>query len=159
MDITELAKEILKDIYKLENILLERVEEKREKEYLIFFKFPEYSKTNFPLRHVSMLQMHEAILEGLTCCSGIIFKRKIFSIDFNYRDCFAKGGNNLLYYREDIKFVKLIKCNTNVSLTFIFKSITKSKEFDKFYSAIIELEGFVKGTIECLIRTKRGKKK
>ena len=58
---------MLGDLYKPEIILAQKVEQIGPGTIKVSFVFPPYERTIQSLDHVSMSQMHEAILEGLYC--------------------------------------------------------------------------------------------
>jgi len=63
----QIVQKILGDLYKPEKILTQKVEQIGPGIIKVAFVFPPYERTIQPLDHVSMSQMHEAILEGLYC--------------------------------------------------------------------------------------------
>lgn len=150
MDITPDMNSILKDIYHQDTLLTTKVEKIDNRTFEIHFVFPKYLKTVAELKHVSMLQMQEAILEGLTCCGGWVLRENIFSVNFDY-DSFKKEGANILLYKENITFKKLLQFNEPAFLEFHFNSVEEIQIKRNFYSFKIGLKGFIVGELECLI--------
>lgn len=149
-DITNMSMDILYNIYHKDTLLTQKVEQIEDKVFIIYYVFPTYSKMILKLPHVSMLQMHEALLEGLYCCFGKVLKDKIFPIEYNY-DSYIKDSLHVIYFKENLRFTKLIKANKEVYLVFSVKNIGHKKIAKSFYSGIVGIDGFVIGEIECLI--------
>jgi hypothetical protein len=146
MDI--IIQEILGDLYKPEKILTQSIAFNNES-VKITYSFPPYERTIQSMNHVSMSQMHEAILEGLYCTIGLAIKnRTITVIDFQ---TFLEKRLDTIYYRENFFFRKMLKANNPADLIFSITDVSEKKLRKTFYSVTIQVSGFIRGETECLL--------
>ncbi len=145
-----LIQEILGTLYKLEKILAQKVEEIGIGEIKVTFVFPPYERTIHPLDHVSMSQMHEAVLDGLYCSIGHAIKSNAINIPIDYQMFQAKKLDSI-YFRENFSFRRMLKANEPAELTFKVVSVEEKKIRKAFYSVIVKVDGFMRGEVECLL--------
>lgn len=148
--IDPIVQETLGDYYKPEKILAQTVEQISEGEYKITFVFPPYERTIEPMDHVSMLQMHEAVLEGLFCSIGQAIKNGGFETPIDYEQ-FQGYKENAIYFRENFSFRKMLKPNEPANLTFKIVKVEEKKLGKAFYSVTVKIDGFMRGEVECLL--------
>jgi hypothetical protein len=110
------VEEILGDLYKPEKILAQKVEKVGVGEIKVTFVFPPYERTIQPLDHISMSQMHEAVLEGLYCSIGQVIKDHDIDTPIDFQMFQAKKLDTI-YFRENFSFRKMLKANEPAELT------------------------------------------
>ncbi len=145
-----IVQEILGDLYKQEKILAQKVEQIGDNKFKVTFEFPPYDRTIEPLNHVSMSQMHEAILDGALCSIGQALKNKSVETDLGYQE-FMNRRQDTIYYHENFSFRKMLKANEPAELTFQIVSVEEKKLRRTFYSVTIKIIGFMRGEIEALL--------
>ncbi len=145
-----IIQEILGDLYKPEKILAKKVEQVSEGEFKITFEFPPYDRTIEPLDHVSMSQMHEAVLDGALCAIGQVLKNQSIKTNLDYQE-FMDRRQDIIYYRENFSFRKMLKANESTELIFQIVNVEEKKLRRTFYSATIKIDGFMRGEIEALL--------
>jgi acyl dehydratase len=96
-----------------------------------------------------MLQMHEAVLEGLYCCIGQAIKTRTIDMPINF-ETYQKKKLEAIYFRENLTFRKMLKPNEPAELTFEIIGVTEKKIRRTFYSVTIRINGFMRGEVECL---------
>ena len=144
------VKETLGDLYKPEKILAQKVEQVGDNEFKVIFEFPPYDRTIETLNHVSMSQMHEAILDGALCSIGQVLKNQSIDTDLSYQE-FMDRRQDTIYYRENFFFRKMLKANEPAELTFQIVNVEEKKLRRTFYSVTIKVDGFMRGEIEALL--------
>lgn len=144
-----LITEVLESLYKPGKILAQQVEELKPRQCRITFVFPPYDRTIKAVEHISAVQMHEAILEGLLCTIGTTIQNGFLpEIDFS---TFLKRRLETLFIRENLTFRRMIKPNEEVELTFTITQVGE-KQFSKTYhSVVVSIAGFLQGEIECCL--------
>lgn len=144
------VQEILGDLYKPDKILAQKVENTGLGEVKITFVFPPYERTLQPLDHVSMSQMHEALLDGLYCSIGQAIKDGTISkpIDF---ETFQKRKLDSIFYRESLTFRKMLTANEPSELTFKIIKVEEKKLVRLFSAVTVQIDGFMRGEVECLL--------
>ena len=145
-----IVQETLGDLYKPEKILAQKVEQVGAGEIKVTFVFPPYERTIQPLDHVSMSQMHEAVLDGLYCSIGQAIKNRAIDTPIDYQMFQAKKLDSI-YFRENFSFRKILKTNEPAELTFKIVNIEEKKMRKTFYSVTVEVDGFMRGEVECLL--------
>ncbi len=145
-----IVEEFLCDIYKPEKIFAQKIEQKNEGEVSVTFVFPEYERTIRPIDHVSMAQMHEAVMEGLYCAIGHAIRNKYIDAPINYNH-FQENKMNSIYFRENFSFRRMLKANEPSELTFKIIKVEEKKIRRSFYSITVQVKGFIKGEVECLL--------
>lgn len=142
--------EILGDLYKSKKILAQKVEQISADEYKIEFVFPPYERSLQIPDHVSMAQMHEAILDGLFCSIGLAIKNRAIDtlIDFQ---TFKNKLYNAIYFRENFSFRKMLKVNEPAELTFKVANVEEKTIRKTFYAITVKVDGFMRGEVECLL--------
>lgn len=144
------VKETLGDLYKPEKILAQKVEQIGDGEINVTFVFPPYDRTIEPLDHVSMSQMHEAVLDGLYCSIGQAIKTGAIDTPIDFQMFQAKKLDSI-YFRENFSFRKMLKANEPAELTFKVVNVEEKKLRKTFYSVTVEVDGFMRGEVECLL--------
>ena len=145
-----IVQETLSDLYKPEKILAQKVEQIGVGEIKVTFVFPPYERTIQPLDHVSMSQMHEAVLDGLLCSIGQAIKNRAIDTSIDFQMFQAKKSDSI-YYRENFSFRRMLKSNEPAELTFKVVSVEEKKIRKTFYSVMVEVDGFMRGEVECLL--------
>src|SRR3989339_339872 len=105
-----IVQETLGDLYKPEKILAQKVEQIGVGEIKVTFVFPPYERTIQPLDHVSMSQMHEAVLDGLYCSIGQAIKSRAIDTPIDFQMFQAKKLDSI-YFRENFSFRRMLKSN------------------------------------------------
>jgi len=145
-----IVQETLGDLYKPEKILAQKVEQIGVGEIKVTFVFPPYERTIQPLDHVSMSQMHEAVLDGLYCSIGQAIKSRAIDTPIDFQMFQAKKLDSI-YFRENFSFRRMLKSNEPAELTFKVVSVEEKKIRKTFYSVMVEVDGFMRGEVECLL--------
>jgi len=145
-----IVQENLGNLYKQEKILAQKVEQISEGEFKITFKFPPYERTIQPLDHVSMSQMHEAVLDGLYCSIGQAIKNQAIDTPIDFQT-FQENKLDSIYFRENFSFRRMLKANEPAELTFRVIKVEEKKIRKTFYSITVQIDGFMRGEIECLL--------
>jgi hypothetical protein len=142
--------EILCDFYHEDKIITQSVEQLAPNEYQITYIFPPYERTKVPLGHVSMVQMHEAILEGLYCTIGSAIKAGFIetSIDFQ---TFQQLKPEFLYFEENLKFRRLLQPGEPAQLMFTILAVEDIRLVKQFHSVRVGIRGFISGEVNCLL--------
>jgi hypothetical protein len=144
------VQEILGDLYKPEKILAQKVEQISDGKISVTFLFPPYERTIQPLEHVSMSQMHEAVLDGLYCTIGQAIKTRAIDTPIDFQ-MFQARRLDSIYFRENFSFRKMLKVNEPAELTFEVVHVEEKRLRKKFYSIVIRIDGFLRGEVECLL--------
>ena len=144
------VKETLGDFYKPEKILAQKVEQIGDGKFKVTFVFPPYERTLKPLDHVSMSQMHEAVLEGLYCSIGQAIKNRAIDTPIDFQS-FQTNKPNAIYFRENFSFRKMLEANEPAELTFEVVNVEEKKISKIFYSITVKINGFMRGEVECLL--------
>lgn len=144
------VKEILGDLYKSEKILARKVEELETGGVAVTFVFPTYERTIAALDHVSMSQMHEAVLEGLYCAIGTAIKKGEGTLPIDFAT-FQANKLNAIFYQEKFSFHTMLKANEPAQLTFKVSYVGEKKARREYYSVIVTVDGFMRGEVECLL--------
>ena len=144
------VQETLGDLYKPEKILAQKVEQIGVGEIKVTFVFPPYERTIQPLDHVSMSQMHEAVLDGLYCSIGQAIKNRAIDTPIDYQMFQAKKLDSI-YFRENFSFRKMLESNEPAELTFKVVNVEEKKLRKTFYSVTVQVDGFMRGEVECLL--------
>lgn len=142
--------EILGTYYKPEKILAQAIEKVSANKYKISYFFPTYERTINPQGHVSMSQMHEAIMEGLYCSIGEAIREGTLNIGIDM-ETFLKKRSEAIYFREEFSFRQMLKENEPAELTFEIIKVEEKTLVKKFYSITIRVSGFIRGEVECLL--------
>lgn len=150
MDVSWLIKDVLGDFYHNDTLLLRSIKQESNNKFMAMYIFDTYQKTIDALSHVSMLQMHEALLEGLYCCIGKVIKDKVFPVQLNY-ETFLRKRDEAIYYRENLTFKKMLNPGDTACLKFLVKAVSEKKSIRDYYSIIVSVKGFVRGETECLL--------
>ncbi|PJC53738.1 MAG: hypothetical protein CO029_01245, partial [Candidatus Magasanikbacteria bacterium CG_4_9_14_0_2_um_filter_41_10] len=145
-----IVQEILGTLYKTEKILAQKVEQIGVGEIKVTFVFPPYERTIQPLDHVSMSQMHEAVLDGLYCSIGQAIKNRVIDTPIDFQMFQAKKLDSI-YFRENFSFRRMLKSNEPAELIFKVVSVEEKKIRKTFYSVTVEVDGFMRGEVECLL--------
>ncbi len=145
-----IIQEILGDLYRKDKILTQRIEDVGNKKIKVIFRFPAYNRTINKLDHVSMSQMHEAVLEGLYIVVGQAIKNNVTEslIDFQ---TFQKRKLDMIYFRENFSFRRMLKPDEEAELFFEISEVKEKRLIRYFYSVIVKINGFIKGEVECLL--------
>jgi len=144
------VQETLGDLYRPEKILAQKVEQLGDKEFKITFVFPPYERTIKPLDHVSMSQMHEAVLDGLYCSIGQSIKNRAIDTPIDFKT-FQANKLDSIYFRENFSFRKMLKANEPAELKFKVVNVEKKKIQKTFYAVTVQINGFMRGEVECLL--------
>ena len=142
--------EILGDLYKAEHILAKSMECIGDKEYKMTYKFPSYSRTIDSLDHVSMSQIHEAILEGALCSVGQSIKSGMLEIELCFTE-FMDRRKDTIYFRENFTFRKILKAGVLYELDFKVIDVKEKRLRKIFYSFVVSVNGFMRGEFEALL--------
>ncbi|MEX2029149.1 MAG: hypothetical protein WD963_01560 [Candidatus Paceibacterota bacterium] len=145
-----IVEETLGDLYKSEKILAQKIDEIGRGEIKVTFVFPPYERTIKPLDHVSMSQMHEAVLEGLYCSIGQAIKTRAIDTPIDFQ-MFQEKKLDSIYFRENFSFRKMLKANEPAELTFKVVNVEEKKIRKTFYSVTVQIDGFMQGEVECLL--------
>ena len=145
-----IVQETLGDLYKPEKILAQTVEQLGDGEFKVSFVFPPYERTIQPLDHVSMSQMHEAVLDGLYCSIGQAIKNRAIDTPIDFQT-FQANKLDSIYFHENFSFRKMLKANEPAELTFKIVNVEEKKMRKTFYSVTVQVDGFMRGEVECLL--------
>lgn len=148
--IDPVVQETLSDLYKPEKILAQKVEQINDSEIKVTFVFPPYERTIQPLDHVSMSQMHEAVLDGLYCSIGQAIKSRAIDTPIDYQMFQAKKLDSI-YFHENFSFRRMLKANEPAELIFKVVNVEEKKIRKTFYSVTVKVDGFMRGEVECLL--------
>lgn len=141
--------EVLSSHYKAEKIHTCHVETVDEHTIRSTFVFPEYDRTVESLGHVSMAQMHEGLMEGLYACVQHTFETGALNTDID-RSNFVQNAMHSIYKYESIEFVEMLQSEEAATLSICLKSVEESNSA-RFKKATFEVDGFMKGTVVCLL--------
>ena len=144
------VREILGDLYKAEKIFAQKVEHLGAGEIKVTFVFPQYERTVEPLDHVSMSQMHEAILEGLYCCIGEAIKSGAMETPIEF-ESFQANKSRAIYFEEKFSFRKMLKANEPAELKFKVINVEEKRLLKSFYAVTVKIDGFMRGEVTCLL--------
>jgi galactitol-specific phosphotransferase system IIC component len=152
VNISDLIEVVLFSFYKKEVVHLKMATKKESSvdiEYNFEFIFKEYTRTLENLGHVSMAQIHEAIMEAMYIIAADFIKNsteKIFTIDD-----FKIKMKNAIYYKEEITFKKMLDQDTPVQLGASIIKFGEKKSKNNFYIMKVSFSGFIKGEVTCLL--------
>ncbi len=97
-----------------------------------------------------MSQMHEAILEGLYCSIGQAIKNRAIDTPIDF-PTFQTKKLDTIYFRENFSFRRMLKANEPAELTFKVVKVEEKKLRRHFYAVTVEIDGFMRGEVECLL--------
>lgn len=146
----QIVDEMLGDLYKPECILAQSVEVSGNGEYTITFEFPVYERTINPLDHVSMSQMHEAVLEAAYCVIGDHIKNQKVELPIDFEK-FKASKLDAIYAQESFTFKKMLKAGEPAELTCKVSRVMDVTYGREFHGVVLEFDGFMKGSATCLL--------
>jgi hypothetical protein len=114
----------------------------------ISMAFPPYKRTLRDQGHVGMSQMHEGLVEGLYCVVADAIMRGVIEAIQDLEIFVASQMKDCLFMREELTFRRMLKANEEGSLTLSVRSVGEALR-QRYHSIIIEVDGFMRGEVEC----------
>jgi len=144
-------KRILKGVSKQDRIFAEKIERIRHGEYKISYTFPAYSRTVDSLDHISMVQMHGALLEGIYCTLDCALRKEEteFSLD---HQIFREEAYQALFIREAFTFREMVQPNELTELNIEIKEVGTRNFQQEYHSVTFATAGFLRGECECVFQ-------
>ena len=136
---------ILGDLYRPEEISVTDIKQTTPNVTNITYKFRPYPRTLRQLDHVSSIQMHAALVEGLYCATGMSIRSGYLDFDF---DDFLRRQHDMLLrsvkisYREQLQFYEPAKLELQ---TF------QPRMFQGHDIIRTGFEGFMRGNATCVL--------
>lgn len=141
--------EVLTTFYKAEKIHTRHVEAVDGRTIKSTFVFPEYDRTIEPLGHVSMAQIHEALLEAIYCVIQHAIETGPENFDATVDD-YLNSRNLAIYKSEAINFKQMLQPGQSATLEVKLESVELS-ESGRFRKAKVIFSGFIEGNSTCLL--------
>lgn len=135
-------KSILEKMYKPDEIILKKLEEVEERKYIATYIFPEYNRTINPFPHVSIVQIHAALVDTfIGIAEWLVLNKRIPISDDNLFEKY-------IWRSEETKCKKMINFEKEIQLNIEIKV----ENIEKFILIVYTLNGFIEGNVKCLLQ-------
>ena len=141
---------ILKPFYRPDRILAQKVEQIDGKNCKVTFKFPAYGKTIQQLDHVSVVQMQEAVVEGLYIAIGLAVKNNPTLSNLTFEE-FEKRLGDVLYVQDEASYRQKLPPESEATLTF---KVLDPRLKGGLTAVTVEVDGFTRRKVTCFLTSK-----
>lgn len=146
-----LVVQALSGFYKAESILARSCETVPGRGTEITFWFPAYERTENSMGHVSGIQMHAALLEGLYIAVAASIRDGHFPSSGLSMERFREHRHDFILFKQDITFGKMLRENETGKLLIRIEELTDISLMKEFKQLTFKFRGFMKGTVQCLV--------
>ena len=146
-----LVAEALSGFYKSESILARSCESAPGRGVEVTFLFPAYDRTENSMGHVSAVQMHAALLEGLYIAVAASIRDGDFPSSGLSIERFREHRHDFILFKQDIIFGKMLREGETGKLLISIEGLTDVSLMKDFKQLTFKIKGFMKGTVRCLV--------
>lgn len=120
-------------------------------QFEVSFLFPHYQRTLDSMGHVSAVQMHAALLEGLYVAVAFAIADGSFPAPEAGRNSFRRHRADFILFRQDVTFRRMLREGQSASLTIQIGELGDVTFLNRFRKLSFSISGFMQGTVECLL--------
>jgi hypothetical protein len=101
--------------------------------------------------HVSGVQMHAALLEGLYIAVAAAIRDGNFPSSGMSIERFREHRHDFILFTQEITFGKMLRENETGKLLINIEGLTDISLMKEFKQLTFKVKGFMKGTVRCLV--------
>ena len=117
----------------------------------VAFLFPAYDRTENSMGHVSGVQMHAALLEGLYIAVAASIREGHFPSSGLSLERFREHRHDFILFKQDITFGKMLREGETGKLLISIHGLADISLMKEFKQLTFKIKGFMKGTVTCLV--------